>query len=629
MANQSEMPEPDAKHTVVSADDLRLLQGYVTRLAHFLASPESLQQEIRDRYSEAGTLPKQWQTVLELMPKGPMLKVAGESGEWLVGYHSAAPWAPHVEARPEDETKQAEAIPAIGPTVPSSSQIGASEGSENRPAESVLAEATSAEITSVDRSQEKTQEALSKDLEPTALVEAIQSGVAESVIDQSEVQRETPAAAGKPVESSIQGEPETKRVTRGDAPKRRPSAESTHIRLALEAVRTIEAIDQKIRALTEERVNLDRMALELRLLDISPPFEAFQSSARSLQDRERKNMPGIPDPIHLQIVGQYQDNLRRGWSGMLKTLYLAALLAFDPDEASNSRALTSTLRFLSSELDFASLSTEQINSLLNDLAARARSLGVAESSMNVMFYNLSAMTMSAENIDKALANAKFLAKGLTNLKYTFRVMECYQNRARNLILHMRSGNRLPPMDLIELRLLYVGAVTRFTGDPNKLSLSDYANALRAASTVDAKGFMMTVFLKLGFVRYVREALLDANVRNMIHPDLLQDIEEQAELSKEPPQRVLIVTREPLNRYPIPDLAVVSLDPQMVLNGMAPPVDVCMTGSDIDGNTTISLRSFLRGTKVIPLEVDTGRTLTGAVQRALANQPDPKSPPTAS
>jgi hypothetical protein len=593
-SKETEPQDASARPTVATAADLSLLQGYVARLAQFLARPESLQQAIRDRYTVAGALPEEWQTLLELMPKtGPVLQVSGEKGKWLVGIHSAAPSAPQAGARSESE--------------PVSIQVAPTE-------QSVPVE----------------EKAPVEQLEPIERNEEVLLEAAEVVDDRIELTPPVPEPAPDSVAAPAEErgrveETGAQPVIRTDAASGDPAPAPTQARVSLESIRTVEAIDQEIRVMTEERLNLDRMASELRILEISPPFEAFESSAKRVADALRRTPPETSDPIRMQIIELYQDNLQRGWGVMLKSCLLAALLASSDGREMGPRSLTATLRFLSLELEFASLSTEQINSLLDNLAAGAGFLPGRESDLASAFNGLSAVLIDPMMLGKAVAVAPQLAGRLMSLEDRSMVSACYRNRAHNLILHMRSGNRLPPMDLVELRLLYADRVTRFSGDPNTISLGDYARALRSADAAGAEDFIMTVFLKLGFVSYVRKTLKEPDVRAQIDPALWQDIVEQADFSKERLQNALIVSGEPLKWVPSTEWAVVQLDPELVFRIETPRVTVCMTGRDVDGETTIRLRKLLPGVRVVPLEDEAG-DFESAIRRGLYVQSEDKNLP---
>jgi hypothetical protein len=228
-------------------------------------------------------------------------------------------------------------------------------------------------------------------------------------------------------------------------------------------------------------------------------------------------------------------------------------------------------------------------------------------------------------LGRTWVDAQQVAKRLMSLDKSM-VSACYRNRAHNLILHMRSGNRLPPMDLVELRLLYSDKVTRFSGDPNTISLGDYARALRGADAAGAEGFIMTAFLKLGFVSYVQKTLNESDVRAQIDPELWQDIVEQAGSFNEPSQKALIVSGELLKWVPSTEWAVVQLDPELVFRLETPRVTVCMTGRDVDAETTIRIRKLmLPGVKVVPLEDEAG-DVESAIRRALYVQSEDKNLP---
>lgn len=560
---QSDTKDTKDQPSVVREADLSLLQGYVSKLAQLLAAPESLQQAIREKYTVAGALPKEWQTLLELMPKtGPVLEVSGARGKWLVGLHS---------------------------TAPSKMGTGASPAAAGAPTQSAPT-----------HKAPSSEEPSAKTVEPTVDEPAIQLDRYHAPVDPSELESLVAfASTGSDSErSGAQQGSSAERASNGETDRKPTLADAL-----MESIGTVESIDQEIRDLTEERLNLSRMALELRILDISPPFEAFQTQAISLSDTFKRAPSADVDVAPVQIVSQYYKNLTVGWPVILKSFFVASLLASSDGKAMSSRSLTDALRLLSSELNFASLPAEQIDRLLDRWAIQAGHLGNTESLIPRNFEDFPNLPLGGI-LSKTIEDARILAQGLTYLMDQSYVTTCYTNRAHNLILHLRSGNRLPPVDLIELRLLFSGRVTRFSGDPNLLSLGDYARALRAASDVGAEAFTLTIFLKLGFVSYVSKWFNLPNTPPQLDP-LWQDIAEQASSSKEPSLHALIVSREPLRWVPSNQCAVVELDPELLSRIQIPEASICMTGSDIDGSTTIEIRKMLPYTKVVPLELDSG------------------------
>jgi hypothetical protein len=560
--------EEAQRPTPVPQSDLRLLQKNLGRLAQFMASPDLLYQAIREKYGAGGTLPEQWQTLLELLPKsGPLLEVSGESGKWLVDIHSAAP--PVVQA----------AAPPVAPPQGESQALSAA------PAE---------------------PKEVGLDEEAKAAADPLE-GVPYIPVYIPEPPRMVAPAAQKSVTDGIPA------ASTAAAPAFAPNQNES----ILDSIRNIQAVDQEIRNMTEERLNLERMASELRVIDISPPFEAFRSNAQFVTDALRQFPNSPPDPARVLILNQYQDNLTRGTGALLKAFFLAALGASSDGRIMNARGLTSTLRFLSTELEFASQSTDQINKMLDDLALSASPLEGAQASLLEQFRSLSGVSLEPQALRNAVSSGQQLGSLLPSLGDPGIVRFTYSKRARDLILHLRSGGRLQPLDQTDLRLLYAGKITRFSGDPNMLSLGDYARALSGADAVGAEGFIMTVFLKLGFVGYVQKTLKETDIRAQIDPELWQDLVEQAGLAKEPTGgRVLIVTGRRLEWIPSTQWAVVQLDPDLVKRLETPQVNLCMTGRDVDGEATIGIRRLVPGAKVAPLEED-ATTVDEAIRRALS------------
>lgn len=584
-AAQPQAPRVD----VVAPADLRLLQASIGRLAQFMANPDSLYRAIRDKYGAGGTLPEQWQTLLELLPKsGPLMQSSGEKGKWLVDIFSSSPMvvasAPAAAAPP----------PPVAPAPP-----------PPHPAE--------------ESPDEVEEPFLMSELEESAPEAAsmpnwgpVPSASPSPLLDLGPTASPSPEDYSMELKSSVKPMKPIKFVTPEQAAARLNTA------VLQEAIRTVQAIDAQLRQMTEERLNLDRMATELRVIDISPPFDAFVSSARAVTESQREGNNGVVDSASASVIHQYQENLRRASGSLLKSVFMAALLASSPGNVLNPRSLTGTLRFLSAELEFATLSAEQMDGLLSDLLIEAFQLGTPGIPLTAEFPFLADVSPSPEALREAANQAPRSASRLISIEDPSLVRRCYTNRTHNLILHLRSGKRLPPMSFFELRLLYAGKVTRFSGDPSAMPLGDYAYALRAAHAAGAEEFIMAVFLKLGFAGYVQKTLKETDVRAQIDPDLWQDLVEQADLTKDTPVRVLIVTVLPFPWPPSTTTAVVQLDPEMVQKLEIPRVTVCLTGKDVDGETTIKIRKLLPGIRVVPLEDATN--VDEAIRRSLASPP---------
>ena len=573
-----------------SRSDFELLRENVARLAQFLSRPESLQEAIRNKYATSGVLPEDWQTLLELLPKsGPLLQVTGEQGKWLMDIHSMAP--PPSPAEP--------APPANEPAAPTSPE-------QKPPAETAPVEQK--EVIEQKEAVEQKEVIEQKEaVEQKAPIETPVFEVQTAFAPLKQIQLQPP---NPPIDATA---PRPWTDAQAQAPV-------DAIGKLQEIIRTVQAVDQEIRNSTEERLNLDRIASELRILDISPPFEAFQSAARTLTESLRMPSQNVP-PDCVSILTQYDANLRRGWGALLNAFRLAAFLNTASGRVLNPRSQNAALRFLSSELEFASLSTNQITEVLLDELRPHDPAKPPE---------MPPMPAPPQDDLGPVSLQKAWMEG-AQLGYTERIDDSldglkrlYERRAHDLILHMRSGNRLPAVDRTELLLVYKGSLTHFSGDPNTIPLGDYARALAGANAALAEGFIMAALLKLGFVHYVRNALMKADVQNSITPGLWEDLREQSELLKDRSNRALIITGDPLPWPPSTRWAVVQLSPDLALKLETPRATVCVTGRDVDGETTIRLRKAIPGVKFGTLDEEAGN-VDEAIRRALG-EPSPKSGP---
>ncbi|HEX4748379.1 MAG TPA: hypothetical protein VH302_02455 [Bryobacteraceae bacterium] len=320
-------------------------------------------------------------------------------------------------------------------------------------------------------------------------------------------------------------------------------------------IRTIQAVDAEIRQATEERLNLSRVATELRLMDLSPPYEAFADSAASVMSyrgaapHTQADSPSFSGDV--AIVEQYAANFQRASPAIQKAVFLAALLACRDPKGYSPRSFSRALHLLAEELEFSSATPEKIEERLDEVALEIRD-ALDRLAEFVEYANLPKKPLGPARLVSIIGNARMMDKELPELAPELQDAY-YFERATALVLHLRSGLPLRIVNLTELRLRFIEAVPEFHGNPDELPLHVYGRALASAMYYGSFGFSLALLLKLGFSEYVRaklaqrapgfaERLPDQDVR------LYEDLYEEAAKSGTRPKQVLVVAHEPFPQW---------------------------------------------------------------------------------
>jgi hypothetical protein len=390
-------------------------------------------------------------------------------------------------------------------------------------------------------------------------------------------------------------------------------------KLVRDTVRRIEAINDEIREMTEERLNLERIASDLRIIAISPPYEAFRKSAAYVMAVGEAPTQKDSDPAgDLAMIDQYSRNLTRGSGAIQKVFLLAVLLAADDRKGYSPRTLSRALQHLASDCGFAAASTEQVEQLVEGVVAGLREpLSARVSAIQTEFRNLSKQPLRPGTLISILLKGRELSKDLLDISDPSWVLSYYRERAHALILHLRTDHPLSPPSFDGLRLCFADRAPAFYGDPNDFSLSKYLSVFARAFEAEAAEFICALFLKFGFADFVREKIKEEEAANQFDKELWEDLYEQAALHKERTEQVLIVSRAPLAWTLSRKYATLFLNPELAGDFDLPHLTVFLSDQDPTTMGSIQQRIKFKGAAPRPIKFDpTAANLDEAVEQAL-------------
>jgi hypothetical protein len=312
--------------------------------------------------------------------------------------------------------------------------------------------------------------------------------------------------------------------------------EETKARI-LESITEIRQIEHAVQAYTDGRLNLDRLALELHVLELSPLYSSFEMAAGNYQansgfGEDEQTYPSLPtDKL---ILRQYSDMLARCWWNLQFTFYLSATVAaYGATSTVSTRSRTEALRIVAEMLDFDRVPTVQLGQELLDFYQDLGELRrtsfdgmVSGQPAAEWFQTLSRFTpqFPPPQTTEALSSAYYLG------------------RMRAMVRHLRDGKPLARPSLVELYARFRTQVPSFHGNPNEMPLCMYAWALyRAMATEGTAGdaidlFLVSCLIKLGFGQQALVIYQRTGSANDDETDLLEEAG-RAPVRKE---RVLLV-----------------------------------------------------------------------------------------
>ncbi|KAA6456021.1 ATP-binding protein [Acidobacteria bacterium AB60] len=332
----------------------------------------------------------------------------------------------------------------------------------------------------------------------------------------------------------------------------------------LNVIQEVEQVDAAIRFYTNDRLTLESLGSELRLLPVAPTYATFQACA----SQYRANAGAGPvEQTYASLtsdksmIQEYAGLVRGSLAAMKRTILLGEFLSCErhrvrtdgPDQAGapGSRLRSDMLRFVARNLDFARLRTPQIDAMLVEFD---REFEKDESLVAAAFRLVHDRPAP---LDRAWiqqfplginhAYQKVLPLILREAGDEDWVNAYFRGRANAMILHLRNRQPLRRLSLRDLRVLVTARlpsgfdVPAIHGDPESMPLLDYAEALSAARLYPTDAaFTLTaaLLIKLGFGPQI-EPLLFQNSTALRNEDV-SDLFEAARGRFVPGQRVMVV-----------------------------------------------------------------------------------------
>jgi len=311
-------------------------------------------------------------------------------------------------------------------------------------------------------------------------------------------------------------------------------------------IKLVEELEKAIRAYTEQRIGLESLGSELRLLAISPTFGSFANSASNYRANAGLGPSELPYPsltTDQSMIREYCENVRRSLRAIKRAVFLAELLATGKEDLPSAWTRTKMLRLLATDLDFQRMSSVQIDELLGsfreDLEIDPADVGVRNA-----FAALETETTPLDEqwIRELQTEMKARAVRVLALDWSTATAEYFSRRTRALILHARNRQPLTRLSLYELRVRGFFDAPSFHGDADGIPLIDYANALaetRRSLSSSSFLFALALFEKLGFGRQI-EAVLTKFGNRLSSTEMAPDLLEAARTGQRAGERVLLI-----------------------------------------------------------------------------------------
>jgi hypothetical protein len=313
-------------------------------------------------------------------------------------------------------------------------------------------------------------------------------------------------------------------------------------------IKFVEEVDTAIRFYTEDRLNLESLGSDLRLVEISPTYNSFTLAASGY----RANAG--PGPMELTypsltadkpLIEEYAANVRHSLNSIKRTIFLAELLATEKKSAnapSGSRIRTEMMRLIAGDLDFGGLSTAQIDALLAEFE---EDFEESEPATKAAFERIEqdqspldqAWVLQLQDDFKSLS----LARSVMVSAAPDPVQVYFSYRARALILHARNKQPLKRLSLVELIARSAFDLPAFHGDPETIRLLDYADSLAATKkypNLSAPVFALALLAKLGFGKQVES--LTFLFAATFGEELTADLAEAARSSRRSGERAILI-----------------------------------------------------------------------------------------
>jgi hypothetical protein len=335
-------------------------------------------------------------------------------------------------------------------------------------------------------------------------------------------------------------------------------------------IREVNEVNAAIRSFTEERLTLEELGTELRLLPISPTYNSFQLCASSYHAHagagpmEQTYTSLTSDK---SLIEEYTTRVRESIKAIKRTIFLAEFLGYEklvftapPTQLSKSptsRLRAEMMRLLATDLEFMRFSAPQIASMLAEFKNEFESNEQAISNeFQKIEPDVSLLDANWISQIQSRMNELYVPTGLAApSRFDQNWLDLYfLNRAKALILHLRNKQNLKRLSLRDLRVLVSCILPSpgqpkeapaIYGDPDNIPLLDYADALSATRmypTETALFFALTLLVKLGFGKQIESFVFEA--AGALGEESASDLLDAARANRHAGERVYLVLGGP-------------------------------------------------------------------------------------
>jgi hypothetical protein len=329
-------------------------------------------------------------------------------------------------------------------------------------------------------------------------------------------------------------------------------------------IKEVEQVNAAIRYFTEDRLTLEELGTELRLLPISPTYNSFQLCASNYHAHAGA---GPTEQAYASltsdksVIEEYAAGVRESVRAIKQTIFLAEFLAYEKhgfarlvQKSPTSRLRSEMMRLVAMDLDFIRFSAQQIGALLSEFDREfERNEGAISNEFQKIKQDASPLDENwISQIQSRMNDSYLQAAPDRAVSEQQNWLDLYfLNRAKALILHLRNKQNLKRLSLRDLRILVSWTlpspqgqpmeVPAIHGDPDDSPLRDYADALSAARTYVSESSLflaLTLMVKLGFGKQVQAIVPE--VAGALGEDSVSDLLDAARANRRAGERIVLI-----------------------------------------------------------------------------------------
>jgi hypothetical protein len=348
-------------------------------------------------------------------------------------------------------------------------------------------------------------------------------------------------------------------VIAGPAAMQPKAAEPGQVAFTESKITFVEAVEEAIRFYTDQRLNLDKLGTDLRLLAISPTYISFSMAASSYRASAgsgpmEQTYPSLT--TDKALIEEYERNIRSALKSIKRTMFLAELLAWEKisgNASPGTRTRDEMIKLIAADLDFNHLNAAQIDALLAEFkddfepdrqAARDAFERIALDDTPLSPAWVRQLEEELQILGKAYYSPPYNAPGAAPISRD--LAEIYfAGRGRALIMHARDKRALKRLSFAELTARAVLELPPLHGDPEMIRLLDYSDsfvATKSRSNKFAPLFELALLATLGFGKQIaaQVPLFAGPLSATVGEELTADLIEAAKSSRRSGERVMLV-----------------------------------------------------------------------------------------